>query len=185
MSLRRLASTVLAYQSRWVGNAAHKQLARLFAAEAAPAAAAATDMGQVTQVIGPVVDVRFDGMLPAIASALEVQDMGIHLVLEVSQHMGDNNVRTIAMDATDGLVRGQKVLNTGSPIKVPVGRGTLGRIMNVIGEPIDELGPIGKSLPTRLSACPHTDGNGHGCCLGNFPVTAAPSSLGSLGAGAA
>lgn len=99
-------------------------------------------MGYVAQVIGPVVDVRFDGELPAILSALEVQDHNIRLVLEVAQHMGDNNVRTIAMDASDGLVRGQRVLNTGSPIKVPVGRGTLGRIMNVIGEPVDECGPI-------------------------------------------
>eukprot|EP00878_Enallax_costatus_P019846 GHUV01020952.1.p1 GENE.GHUV01020952.1~~GHUV01020952.1.p1 ORF type:complete len:130 (-),score=7.56 GHUV01020952.1:331-720(-) len=96
------------------------------------------------QVIGPVVDVRFDGELPDIMSALEVQDHNIRLVLEVAQHMGDNNVRCIAMDGTDGLVRGQKVQNTGSPITVPVGRGTLGRIMNVIGEPVDECGPIGE-----------------------------------------
>jgi len=99
-------------------------------------------MGQVTQIIGPVVDIRFDGQLPSILSALEVQDLNIRLVLEVAQHLGDNNVRAIAMDSTDGLVRGQRVLNTGTPIKVPVGRGTLGRIMNVIGEPVDEQGPI-------------------------------------------
>eukprot|EP00775_Hariotina_reticulata_P012532 gene12532-12665_t len=117
--------------------------ARFFAAEAAPAAAAASsDIGYVAQVIGPVVDVRFDGELPDIMSCLEVQDHNIRLVLEVAQHMGDNNVRCIAMDGTDGLVRGQRVLATGSPIKVPVGRGTLGRIMNVIGEPVDECGPI-------------------------------------------
>jgi len=112
------------------------QAVRCFAAESA------TDLGYVTQVIGPVVDVRFDGQLPSILSALEVQDHNIRLVLEVAQHMGDNNVRTIAMDSTDGLVRGQKVLNTTSPIKVPVGRGTLGRILNVIGEPVDEAGPV-------------------------------------------
>lgn len=116
------------------------QLPKLFAAEAAPAPA--TDMGYVAQVIGPVVDVRFDGVLPDILSALEVQGHSIRLVLEVSQHLGDNNLRCIAMDSTDGLVRGQPVLNTGTPIKIPVGRGTLGRIMNVIGEPVDEAGPI-------------------------------------------
>lgn len=113
---------------------------RSFAAEAAPAVS--SDIGYVAQVIGPVVDVRFDGELPDIMSCLEVQDHNIRLVLEVAQHMGDNNVRCIAMDGTDGLVRGQRVLATGSPIKVPVGRGTLGRIMNVIGEPVDECGPI-------------------------------------------
>lgn len=113
---------------------------RSFAAEAAPAVS--SDIGYVAQVIGPVVDVRFDGELPDIMSALEVQDHNIRLVLEVAQHMGDNNVRCIAMDGTDGLVRGQRVLATGSAIKVPVGRGTLGRIMNVIGEPVDECGPI-------------------------------------------
>jgi F-type H+-transporting ATPase subunit beta len=124
-------------------QAQHIAEARFFAAEAAPAAAvASSDIGYVAQVIGPVVDVRFDGELPDIMSCLEVQDHNIRLVLEVAQHMGDNNVRCIAMDGTDGLVRGQRVLATGSPIKVPVGRGTLGRIMNVIGEPVDECGPI-------------------------------------------
>ncbi|KAG1655115.1 hypothetical protein FOA52_007268 [Chlamydomonas sp. UWO 241] len=112
------------------------RVARAFAAEAAPS------HGVVSQVIGPVVDVRFDGELPSILSALEVMDHNIRLVLEVSQHVGDNTVRTIAMDSTDGLTRGQKVANTGSPIKVPVGRGTLGRILNVIGEPVDEQGPV-------------------------------------------
>jgi F-type H+-transporting ATPase subunit beta len=88
--------------------------------------------------------VRFDtGELPAIMSALEVQDHNIRLVLEVAQHLGDNNIRCIAMDMTDGLVRGQRVVDTGAPIKVPVGRGTLGRIINVIGEPVDECGPVG------------------------------------------
>ncbi|KAJ9515253.1 hypothetical protein QJQ45_002389 [Haematococcus lacustris] len=113
---------------------------RGYAAE--PAAPAAVDHGYVSQVIGPVVDVRFDGELPSILSALEVQGHNVRLVLEVAQHVGDNTVRTIAMDSTDGLVRGQKVISTGGSIMVPVGRGTLGRIINVIGEPVDEAGPI-------------------------------------------
>ncbi|KAK6921238.1 ATPase, F1/V1/A1 complex, alpha/beta subunit, N-terminal domain, partial [Dillenia turbinata] len=99
-------------------------------------------IGQVCQVIGVVVDVRFDQGLRPILTALEVMDHSIRLVLEVAQHLGENMVRTIAMDGTEGLVRGQRVLNTGSPITVPVGRATLGRIMNVIGEPIDEKGDI-------------------------------------------
>jgi hypothetical protein len=92
------------------------------------------------------VDVHFEGELPSILSALEVADHEIRLVLEVAQHIGDHTVRCIAMDATDGLTRGQGVINTGSPIKVPVGRETLGRIMNVIGEPVDEKGPISECL---------------------------------------
>ncbi|CAN1297053.1 ATP synthase subunit beta, mitochondrial [Linum perenne] len=99
-------------------------------------------IGKVCQVIGAVVDVRFDEGLPPILTALEVLDNSIRLVLEVAQHLGENMVRTIAMDGTEGLVRGQRVLNTGSPITVPVGRATLGRIMNVIGEPIDHKGEI-------------------------------------------
>ncbi|KAK6921671.1 ATPase, F1/V1/A1 complex, alpha/beta subunit, nucleotide-binding domain [Dillenia turbinata] len=99
-------------------------------------------IGSVCQVIGAVVDVRFEEGLPPILTALEVLDNQVRLVLEVAQHLGENMVRTIAMDGTEGLVRGQKVLNTGSPITVPVGRATLGRIMNVIGEAIDERGPI-------------------------------------------
>ncbi|KAL2641899.1 hypothetical protein R1flu_009486 [Riccia fluitans] len=102
-------------------------------------------IGQVATVIGAVVDVKFEKGLPPILTALEVQDHNIRLVLEVAQHLGENTVRTIAMDSTDGLVRGQKVLNTGSPIKVPVGRTTLGRIMNVIGEPIDQCGDFDTS----------------------------------------
>merc|ERR1719274_296157 len=98
--------------------------------------------GKVTQVIGAVVDVQFDGHLPAILNSLEVQDHEIRLVLEVAQHLGESTVRTIAMDATEGLVRGQKVVDTEQPICIPVGEGTLGRIMNVIGEPIDERGPV-------------------------------------------
>lgn len=101
-----------------------------------------TSVGRVTQVIGAVVDVTFDGALPAILNALETDNNGNRLVLEVAQHLGENAVRTIAMDSTEGLVRGQKVVDTGSPIMVPVGDETLGRIINVIGEPVDELGPI-------------------------------------------
>merc|ERR1740138_308374 len=98
--------------------------------------------GKVTQVIGAVVDVQFDGYLPAILNSLEVEGHEVRLVLEVAQHLGENTVRTIAMDATEGLVRGQKVVDMGMPISIPVGEGTLGRIMNVIGEPIDERGAI-------------------------------------------
>lgn len=98
--------------------------------------------GRVRQVIGAVVDVQFDEHLPRILNALETENLGGRLVLEVAQHLGENTVRTIAMDATEGLVRGQKVVDTGAPISVPVGEATLGRIMNVIGEPIDEIGPI-------------------------------------------
>merc|ERR1711985_122227 len=101
------------------------------------AAAASAGKGRVVTVIGAVVDVQFDGELPPILKSLEVEDHDIRLVLEVAQHLGENTVRTIAMDATDGLVRGQKVLDTGTPINVPVGPGTLGRILNIIGEPID------------------------------------------------
>ena len=98
--------------------------------------------GKVTQVIGAVVDVQFDGDLPEILNALETQNNGKRLVLEVAQHLGENTVRTIAMDATEGLVRGQEVTDTGGPISIPVGNGTLGRILNVIGEPVDEGDPI-------------------------------------------
>lgn len=99
-------------------------------------------VGHVSQVIGAVVDVRFPTGLPPILTALEVLDNPHRLVLEVAQHLGENTVRTIAMDETEGLVRGQKVFNTGSPITIPVGRATLGRIMNVIGEAIDERGEL-------------------------------------------
>lgn len=98
--------------------------------------------GRVSQVIGAVVDVVFDGHLPAILNALETTNNGQRLVLEVAQHLGENAVRTIAMDTTEGLVRGTEVTDTGASISVPVGDVTLGRIMNVIGEPIDEAGPI-------------------------------------------
>jgi F-type H+/Na+-transporting ATPase subunit beta len=102
----------------------------------------ATATGKVTQVIGAVVDVQFDGPLPAILNALETVNNGKRLVLEVAQHLGENSVRTIAMDATEGLVRGAPVSDSGGPITVPVGDATLGRIMNVVGEPIDEKGPV-------------------------------------------
>ena len=98
--------------------------------------------GKVTQVIGAVVDVHFDGELPAILNALETKNGANRLVLEVAQHLGESTVRTIAMDSTEGLVRGQVVNDTGSAISIPVGPGTLGRIINVIGEPIDEAGPV-------------------------------------------
>jgi len=103
---------------------------------------AAASIGKVTQVIGAVVDVAFEGELPPILNALETDNGGNRLVLEVAQHLGENVVRTIAMDSTEGLVRGQQVTDTGSPIMVPVGDETLGRIMNVIGEPVDEAGPL-------------------------------------------
>src|SRR5262250_1611696 len=98
--------------------------------------------GRITQVTGAVVDVQFDGELPPILNALHTENEGKRLVLEVAQHLGENTVRAIAMDSTDGMVRGQKVTDTGSPIMVPVGPETLGRILNVIGEPIDERGPV-------------------------------------------
>jgi len=102
----------------------------------------ANQTGRITQVIGAVVDVQFEGHLPAILNAIETKNGGNRLVLEVAQHLGESTVRTIAMDTTEGLVRGQEVSDTGAPIMVPVGAGTLGRIMNVIGEPIDEAGPV-------------------------------------------
>ncbi|MBY0349376.1 F0F1 ATP synthase subunit beta [Tabrizicola sp.] len=108
----------------------------------AKAPKASAGAGRVTQVIGAVVDVQFDGDLPAILNALETTNNGKRLVLEVAQHLGENTVRCIAMDATEGLVRGAAVKDLGSPISVPVGDATLGRILNVIGEPVDEKGPV-------------------------------------------
>jgi len=99
-------------------------------------------VGKITQVMGPVVDVQFEGDLPPILNALETDNEGRRLVLEVAQHLGENIVRTIAMDTTEGLVRGHEVTDTGDPIMVPVGPETLGRILNVIGEPVDERGPV-------------------------------------------
>ncbi len=124
------------------------------AAPKAPAAKKATSAatGRVSQIIGAVVDVQFEGQLPAILSALETDNNGNRLVLEVAQHLGENTVRTIAMDATDGLTRGNPVRDTGAQITVPVGPMTLGRIMNVIGEPIDERGPIGSTMSAPIHA---------------------------------
>jgi F-type H+-transporting ATPase subunit beta len=102
----------------------------------------ANEKGKITQVIGAVVDVQFDDHLPAILNALTTDNNGKTLVLEVAQHLGESTVRTIAMDATEGLVRGQEVTDSDAPISVPVGDATLGRILNVIGEPVDEKGPI-------------------------------------------
>src|SRR5437773_6975437 len=93
--------------------------------------------GKVTQVMGAVVDVQFDGHLPAILNALETKNRGNRLVLEVAQHLGESTVRTVAMDSTEGLVRGQEAIDTAEPIAVPVGEATLGRTMNVIGDPVD------------------------------------------------
>merc|ERR1712035_46097 len=107
-----------------------------------PAAAAALPKGQVVSVIGAVVDVQFEDGLPEILNALEVENRSPKLILEVAQHLGENTVRTIAMDGTEGLIRGQVVNDTGNPIMIPVGPETLGRIINVVGEPIDERGPI-------------------------------------------
>src|SRR5580693_5420703 len=118
------------------------------AATPAPAISAVASRGRIIQVIGAVIDVEFDGHLPAILNALETTNTDqrtgdpFRLVLEVAQHLGENTVRTIAMDTAEGLRRGQEVIDTGAPITVPVGPATLGRIMNVIGEPVDEAGPI-------------------------------------------
>ncbi len=109
---------------------------------------ASNKVGKIRQVMGAVVDVQFDGHLPEILNALETMNHGQRLVLEVAQHLGESTVRTVAMDSSEGLVRGQDVTDTGQPIAVPVGDETLGRIMNVIGEPVDEAGPI-KTAATR------------------------------------
>ncbi len=101
-----------------------------------------TSQGHITQVMGAVVDVQFDGKLPSILNALTTEIEGRKLVLEVAQHLGENTVRAIAMDTTDGMVRGQKVVDLGHPIMMPVGPETLGRILNVIGDPVDERGPV-------------------------------------------
>ena len=107
-------------------------------------------VGTITQVIGAVVDVQFDGDLPEILNALHTQNGDNALVLEVAQHLGENTVRTIAMDSTEGLVRGRKVEDTGAPITVPVGPKTLGRILNVIGEPIDDGPEVGADMRSPI-----------------------------------
>src|SRR4030066_1279147 len=106
--------------------------------------------GKISQVIGAVVDVEFEKQLPRIRDAMKIDEAGdpskgipeIHVTLETAIHLGENKVRTIAMGATDGMVRGMKVVDTGQPITVPVGKASLGRIINVIGDPVDEMGPI-------------------------------------------
>src|SRR5712672_3275351 len=114
----------------------------------------ANQTGHITQVIGAVVDVQFEGHLPAILNAIETKNAGNRLVLEVAQHLGESTVRTIAMDTTEGLVRGSIATDTGSPIMIPVGPGTLGRIMNVTGDPIDERGPIKATKKLPIHADP-------------------------------
>ncbi len=106
------------------------------------------NIGKITQVIGAVVDVQFDDKLPAILNALETKNNGVRMILEVAQHLGENTVRTIAMDSSEGLVRGAEVFDLGSPISVPVGNATLGRILNVVGDPVDEKGAV-KSEESR------------------------------------
>jgi len=145
--LRRTAVPAFQRLSPLLSGSNNNVEARNFHACTAPSMAAdggakIVPPGTVTQVIGAVVDVQFDQELPQILNSLEVENHPIRLVLEVAQHLGENTVRTIAMDSTDGLTRGQSVADTGYPIRVPVGPETLGRIINVIGEPIDERGPL-------------------------------------------
>ena len=111
-------------------------------------------IGKISQVMGAVVDVKFDGELPAILNALHVDNQGNRLVLEVAQHLGENTVRCIAMDTTEGLVRGSDAVDTGAGISVPVGPEMLGRIINVVGEPLDERGPVAtqQTLPIHAPA---------------------------------
>ena len=111
---------------------------------------AENNAGAISQIMGAVVDVKFDGDMPEILNALEVQGLDRRLVLEVAQHLGEGQVRTIAMDTTDGLVRGTEVIDTGGPIEVPVGPETLGRILNVIGEPVDEAGPVESKVTSAI-----------------------------------
>merc|ERR1711884_707469 len=116
------------------------------------AAAGSQNKGRIVAVIGAVVDVQFDTGLPEILNALDVAERSPRLVLEVAQHLGENTVRTIAMDGTEGLVRGQKVTDTGAPIRIPVGEETLGRIIDVIGDPIDERGPVNTDKGAAIHA---------------------------------
>ena len=111
---------------------------------------AENNAGAISQIMGAVVDVKFDGDMPEILNSLEVQGLDRRLVLEVAQHLGEGQVRTIAMDTTDGLVRGTEVIDTGGPIEVPVGPETLGRILNVIGEPVDEAGPVESKVTSAI-----------------------------------
>ncbi len=139
---------------------AKKTVAKKAAVKKAPAkktvkkvASKKASVGKISQIIGAVIDVKFEGNLPAILNALEVNNNGNIMVLEVAQHLGENSVRTIAMDTSEGLVRGQEVKDLGEPITVPVGAETLGRIMNVIGEPVDEAGPV----KTKIRRSIHQD----------------------------
>jgi len=132
--------------ARAVSRAARPQQLRALATEATPL------KGSITQIIGAVVDVQFEGGVPPILNALEVENHEPKLILEVAQHLGENTVRTIAMDGTDGLVRGGKVNDLGNPIMIPVGECTLGRIVNVIGDPIDGRGPLGESMRLPIHA---------------------------------
>jgi F-type H+-transporting ATPase subunit beta len=119
----------------------------------------AQPVGRITQIIGAVVDVHFEGHLPSILNALETDNHGNRLVLEVAQHLGESTVRTVAMDVSEGLVRGQEVTDTGNPIMAPVGEGMLGRIINVVGDPVDEAGPVHATeyRPIHAPAPPYTD----------------------------
>src|SRR5918996_1371505 len=119
----------------------------------------ASQSGHITQVIGAVVDVQFEGHLPAILNALETENQGNRLILEVAQHLGESTVRTVAMDTSEGLVRGQDVTDTGQPIAVPVGDECLGRIINVVGDPVDEAGPVKTAQKRAIhqDAPPYTD----------------------------
>merc|ERR1712037_435928 len=119
-------------------------------------AAAAANKGRVVTVIGAVVDVQFDNELPPILNSLEVEGHDIRLVLEVAQHLGENTVRTIAMDATEGLVRGQDIVDTGAPISIPVGPECLGRIVNVIGDAVDDAGPVKTKQQFPIHRAPPT-----------------------------
>lgn len=143
-ALRSLARSTSAVSSKLSTRTLSNNFVRSFAADA--------KVGKVTQVIGAVVDVQFDDGIPEILNALEVENVEPRLVLEVAQHLGENTVRTIAMDATEGLVRGASVRDTTQPIMVPVGEETLGRIINVIGEPIDGRGPIGEKMRLPIHA---------------------------------
>ncbi|KAJ8024917.1 ATP synthase subunit beta, mitochondrial [Holothuria leucospilota] len=139
-ALKTVCTTTITRDGARICGCEAAQQRRNYAAEAQ--AQKTGPVGRVVSVIGAVVDVQFDDELPPILNALEVQGRKTRLVLEVAQHLGENTVRTIAMDGTEGLIRGNECKDTGSPIKIPVGPETLGRIMNVIGEPIDERGPI-------------------------------------------
>merc|ERR1712137_1518054 len=136
-----------------------QQTQRNYATEKAAPASSSAIKGKIVAVIGAVVDVQFDDNLPPMLNALEVTNRSPKLILEVAQHLGENTVRTIAMDGTEGLIRGQECVDIGSPISIPVGPATLGRIINVIGEPIDERGPVKttKFAPIHAEAPPFVE----------------------------